>query len=106
MAANSSRADASSFRSTAASAAVGVRLTHWRKAQVARAASDGAALNVRQANQRAAWLKVGSFNVVSAWSGVFDRLRRTQLCSAAGVSNISIAGYGTLRFQKVYIARR
>ena len=46
-----------------------------------------------------------SFKVVSACSGVFDLTLRVQEKSPFGESKTSM-GYGTVRFQKVYIPRR
>ena len=42
-----------------------------------------------------------SFSVISAWSGVLERIRRTQEKSPLGASNAARKGYCTERYLKV-----
>ena len=79
-------------------ALLGNRATHRRNAYTSRSASDEPpSRSVRWANPRAHSIDSGSFSVMSACRGVFDRGRRTQAASPGGASNVSSTGYGNER---------
>src|ERR1051325_6790834 len=63
-------------------------------------------LITRKAIAWAASTKVFSFNIVSAWRGVFERTRRGQENSPEGESKAVKDGKGRERFEKVYMPRR
>ena len=98
---------ASNFASTSSSSAAGLRDTHKRNAYVRRSVSVfPPSRMVSFANPRAHSTNTVSFSAVSACSGVFVRVRFTQLASPTGTSNTVSAGYGVLRRRNVYSARR
>ena len=56
---------------------------------------------MRRASACAASMYTGSFIVTSAWSGVFERLRRRVQTSRFGASKVTIEGYGAVRRHSV-----
>src|SRR5687768_15205424 len=96
-----------STSSTAASVPAGERPVQRRKANARRSQSVAPpSRKVFSASARAHSKNNGSLSVASAWSGVFDRTRRTQANSPLGASNVVSTGYGTERKRNVYKARR
>src|SRR5438128_510029 len=80
----------------------GWRVTHRRKANVARACGVRAAsLSTRRASARAASKYASSLSSASAWSGVFVRTRRTVQDSRLVASRVRKLGYGDVRRMKV-----
>src|SRR5439155_15149418 len=74
----------------------GVRVTARRKPYVARLSfvtGAGVSRNIRAASALAASKNASSFSVVSAWSGVLVRTRRTVQCSRLVASNAIKLGY-------------
>ena len=55
----------------------------------------------RRARARAASIARGSLRVIRAWSGVFERLRRTHEVVPSGTSKVASIGYGVERRRKV-----
>ena len=56
-------------------------------------------VSIRSASLRAAATKVGSFNSVSAWSGVLVDFCRTEQYSRSPASRIAMVGGARVRFQ-------
>src|SRR6185312_6990645 len=82
-----------SAKSESDSSAVGGRERQRRNAYVRRSVSQfPPSRSDRRARARAHSRKSGSFNVVSAWSGVLDRVRRTHEKSPFGASKTCKAG--------------
>src|SRR5262249_60980186 len=88
------------------SAGVGARDSTIRNASLARESGVDAVRRTRAASERAASKNASSFSVVSAWSGVFVRTRRTVQRSRLVASNVRKLGYGADRRMKTYSPRR
>ena len=88
----------------AASAFVGGRSSTSSNSRFA--GSCGDSFNAFPANRCAASINAGSFNEVSACSGVFVRMRRIVQVSPFGASKFIMEGYALVRRMNVYNARR